>query len=104
MQAQAGRMGHQLYSIVYKEERIKGYYKDGKPKIEKVRGFRVPRSDDNVMEIVQKRLEESFRSGKRVTLFRRSQSMREIRRTSRCSTERRNGLTFSIRANFTATA
>ena len=34
-QAQAVGMGHQLYCVVYKEERITGYSKNGKPKIQK---------------------------------------------------------------------
>ena len=57
-QAQAGRMGHQLYCVVYKEERIKEYTKNGKPKFEKVRGFRAPRPEDDVAALVQQRLEE----------------------------------------------
>jgi hypothetical protein len=47
-QARAGRMDHQMYCVVYKEERIKGYTKNGKPKIEKVRAFRAPRPADDV--------------------------------------------------------
>lgn len=57
-QAQAGRMGHQLYCVVYKEQRIKGYTKNGKPKLEKVRGFRPPRPEDDVEARVRQRLEE----------------------------------------------
>jgi adenine-specific DNA methylase len=55
-QAQAGRMGHQLYCVVYKEERIKGHTKAGKPKTEKVRGFRAPRAEDDVEELVRQRI------------------------------------------------
>jgi putative DNA methylase len=59
-QAQAGKMGHQLYCVVYKEERIKGYTKTGKPKTEKVRGFRAPRPEDDVTELLQRKLEEKM--------------------------------------------
>jgi adenine-specific DNA methylase len=59
-QAQAGRMGHQLYCVVYKAERIKGYTKRGKPKIEKVRGFRAPLPDDNVEALVERKLAEKM--------------------------------------------
>jgi putative DNA methylase len=61
-QAQAGRMGHQLYCIVYKEERIKGYTKSGKPKTEKVRGFRAPGPEDDVETLVLRKLEEKMPS------------------------------------------
>jgi adenine-specific DNA methylase len=59
-QAQAGRMGHQLYCVVYKEERIKGYTKKDKPKMEKVRGFRAPRPEDDVEALVQQKLAEKM--------------------------------------------
>jgi putative DNA methylase len=59
-QAQAGKMGHQLYCVVYKEERIKGYTKAGKPKTEKVRGFRVPRQEDDVDALVRQKLAEKM--------------------------------------------
>jgi putative DNA methylase len=59
-QAKAGRMGHQLYCVVYKEERIKGYTKIGKPRMEKVRGFRAPRPEDDVDALVRQRLAEKM--------------------------------------------
>jgi adenine-specific DNA methylase len=59
-QAQSGRMGHQLYCVIYKEERIKGYYKNGKPKTEKVRGFRAVRPEDNVDVVVGRKLAEKM--------------------------------------------
>jgi len=59
-QAQAGKMGHQLYCVVYKERRIKGYTKAGKPKYEKVRGFRAPRPEDDVDALVQQKLAEKM--------------------------------------------
>ena len=59
-QAQSGRMGHQLYCIVYKQERIKGYTKNGKPKTEKVRGFRAPGPGDDVESLVESRLQEKM--------------------------------------------
>jgi len=59
-QAQAGGMGHQLYCVVYKEERIKGYTRNGKPKTERVRGFRAPRPQDDVEALVSQRLEENM--------------------------------------------
>ena len=59
-QAQAGQMGHQLYCVVYKEQRIKGYTKDGRPKYEKVRGFRAPRPEDDVEDLVRSKLAEKM--------------------------------------------
>jgi adenine-specific DNA methylase len=59
-QAKAGHMGHQLYCVVYKEERIKGYTKIGKPRMEKVRGFRAPRPEDDVDALVRQRLAEKM--------------------------------------------
>lgn len=59
-QAQAGRMGHQLYGVVYKEERIKGYTKNGKPKVEKLRGFRAPRPEDGVEALIKGKLAEKM--------------------------------------------
>ncbi len=57
-QAQDGQMGHQLYCVVYKEERIKGYTKNGKPKIERPRYFRAPGPDDDVAKDVERKLRE----------------------------------------------
>jgi adenine-specific DNA methylase len=62
-QAQSQRMGQQLYCVVYKEERIKGYTKSGKPKIETVRGFRAPRVEDDVEALVNHAL------GKRLPIW-----------------------------------
>ncbi len=59
-QAQAGQMGHQLYCVVYKEQRIKDYTKTGKPKYEKVRGFRAPRPEDDVDEVLRAKLAEKM--------------------------------------------
>jgi putative DNA methylase len=59
-QAQAGKMGHQLYCVVYKEQRVKGYTKDGRPKYEKIQGFRAPRQEDDVNELVRQKLAEKM--------------------------------------------
>lgn len=59
-QGQAGEMGEQLYAVVYKEHRITGYTKAGKPKIKKVRGFRAPRPDDDVSKTVERTLAEKM--------------------------------------------
>ncbi len=59
-QAQAGRMGHQLYCVVYKKEVVVGKLKNGKPKTRVVRGFRAPRPEDDVESLVQRRLAEKM--------------------------------------------
>jgi len=56
-QAHVGQMGEQLYCVVYKEQQITGYTKDGRPKIKNVRGFRTPRPEDDVREEVQAALD-----------------------------------------------
>ena len=55
-QAGANKMGGQLYCVVYKERRIKGHSKNGKPKTQTIRSFRAPRSGDDVELLVQSAL------------------------------------------------
>ena len=59
-QAQDGKMGHQLYCVVYKKEVVTGYTKAKKPKIKLERGFRAPRPEDDVEAIVAARLTEKM--------------------------------------------
>ena len=47
-QARAGKMGHQLYTVVYKQTVKVGTTKAGKDKLKTVRGFRAPRPEDDV--------------------------------------------------------
>src|SRR5271157_134959 len=47
-QAQAGKMGEQLYTVVYKETVKTGTTKAGKDKVKSVRAFRAPRPEDDV--------------------------------------------------------
>jgi putative DNA methylase len=56
-QARAGRMGHQLYCIVYKEQRVQGSTKKDKTKTKKTRCFRAPRPNDDVDVLVREMLE-----------------------------------------------
>jgi putative DNA methylase len=54
-QAQAGRMGEQLYTIVFKRKVITGVTKAGKEKIKWERGFRSPeKEDDNTLLIMER--------------------------------------------------
>ena len=48
-QAQGGRMGEQLYAIVYKKMVKTGSTKGGKDKVKSARGFRAPRAEDDVL-------------------------------------------------------
>ncbi len=56
-QAQAGRMGEQLYTIVYKAREFVGYTKSGKRREKWVRGYRAPRPEDDVSASVKARLD-----------------------------------------------
>ncbi len=52
-QAQAGRMGEQLYAVVYKQTVKTGTTKAGKDKLKSVRDFRAPRQKDDVSAQVE---------------------------------------------------
>jgi len=57
-QAQAGKMGQQLYAVVYKYKKVVGKTKSGKNKVKIVLGFRAPRSEDDVEALVLAKLKE----------------------------------------------
>ncbi|MCS3390372.1 DUF1156 domain-containing protein [Burkholderia thailandensis] len=59
-EAQAGRMSEQLFTVVFKKKVVTGYTKAGKPKEKWVRGYRAPRPEDDVSELVQARLDEKM--------------------------------------------
>ncbi|TMQ74958.1 Adenine-specific DNA methylase containing a Zn-ribbon [Candidatus Accumulibacter phosphatis] len=59
-EAQAGRMGEQLYTVVFKKMVITGYTKAGKPKEKWVRGYRAPRPEDDVSQAVAEALAEKL--------------------------------------------
>lgn len=54
-QAQAGKMGHQLYAIVYKAPKVSG---KGRAKME--RGYRAPRPEDENLDVVEQALREKM--------------------------------------------
>jgi len=55
-QAQAGGMGEQLYTIVFKRRIVTGKTKAGKEKIKWVRGFRAPREQDDNSAFIAEQL------------------------------------------------
>jgi putative DNA methylase len=59
-EAQAGRMGEQLYTVVFKKKVITGHTKAGKPKEKWVRGYRAPRPEDDVSQAVAEALAEKL--------------------------------------------
>jgi adenine-specific DNA methylase len=59
-QAQAGKMGDQLYAVVYKQTQVVGQTKTGKTKTKSVRGFRAPRPEDDVAGQVSATLAEKM--------------------------------------------
>ena len=52
-QARAGKMGEQLYAVVYKQNVVVGHTKTGKQKTKTIRGFRAPRSEDDVSDQIR---------------------------------------------------
>lgn len=60
-QAQVGRMGEQLYAVVFKKRVVTGRTKAGKEKVKWVRGYRAPRLvEDDVSALVQAKLDEKM--------------------------------------------
>lgn len=58
-QAQAGQMGEQLYTVVYKR-RVTTKTKTSKPREKWERGYRAPRPEDDVSALVRERLAEKL--------------------------------------------
>ncbi|NCC26731.1 MAG: DUF1156 domain-containing protein [Gammaproteobacteria bacterium] len=58
-QAQAGRMGEQLYAVVYKR-RTWTTTKTGKKREKWIRGYRAPRPEDDVSDLIAERLAEKL--------------------------------------------
>jgi putative DNA methylase len=59
-QGVAGKMGDQLYAVVYTARKTVGHSKNGKPKIKKTRGFRAPRPEDDVDKAVRATLADKM--------------------------------------------
>ena len=59
-EAQAGRMGEQLYAVVFKE-RVFVETKSGRRREKWIRGYRAPRAEDDNSEEIQTRLAEKLR-------------------------------------------
>lgn len=59
-EAQAGRMGDQLYTVVYKKRTITGYTKAGKAKEKWIRAYRAPRSEDDLSGVLADALAEKL--------------------------------------------
>lgn len=59
-QAQAGLMGEQLYTVVYKQRIVTGHKKNGEEKTKWVRGFRAPRPADDNTDAISARLAEKL--------------------------------------------
>ncbi len=58
-QAQAGQMGDQLYTVVFKRK-VESRTKTGKKKVKWVRGYRAPRVEDDKSATIQARLAEKL--------------------------------------------
>jgi len=58
--AQAGQMGEQLYTVVYKQRVVTGHKKNGEDKVKWVRDYRAPRPEDDNSEAIRARLAEKM--------------------------------------------
>jgi len=58
-QAQAGQMGEQLFAVVFKRRTITKT-KTGKERIKWVRGYRAPRPEDDISDLIAERLAEKL--------------------------------------------
>ena len=104
-QAQAGRMGEQLFAVVYKRRVPGKVLKSGRRGRDKwVRGYREPRPEDDNGAGIRERLAEKLEEWEALDLVPSERSPRTATTTGRSSTACRSGATCSRPANSCVTA
>jgi adenine-specific DNA methylase len=59
-QAQAGQMGEQLYTVIFKRRVVTGVTKNGREKVKWERGFRAPQREDDNHDCIRQQLAEKL--------------------------------------------
>jgi adenine-specific DNA methylase len=59
-QAQAGQMGDQLYTVVFKRRTVTGQTRSGKDKVKWLRGYRPPNTNDEISSVIRTHLDQKL--------------------------------------------